>query len=116
MAPVIDKKSPGVHQCQLCILQWNTNGIHRELPFLEDIYEATNVDVVCIQEMKLQPKDKTLNSETSVLPDVIDQCRGKREGEPYDPYPKTDSLQNQPPTGQQLKRDGETDDLDPNLK
>ena len=51
--------------------------------------------------------------------------RGKREGEarggcergwPYDLHPKTDSLQNKPPTGQQLKRDGETDDLDSNSK
>ena len=59
MAPVLDKKSPGVHQYQLCILQWNANDIHRELSLLKDLLEATNVDVVCIQETKLQPKDKT---------------------------------------------------------
>ena len=59
MAPMSDKKSPDVHQYQLCILQWNANGIHRELPLQEDLLEATNVDVVCIPETKLQPKDKT---------------------------------------------------------
>ena len=58
MAPVLDKKSRGVHQYQLRILQWNANGIHRELPLLEDL-ETTNVEVACIQETKLQPKDKT---------------------------------------------------------
>ena len=30
-----------------------------ELTLLEDLLEATNVDVVCIQETKLQKKDKT---------------------------------------------------------
>ena len=49
---VVDKKSPSVHQYQLCILQWHTNSIHRELPLLEDLLEATNVDVDCIQETK----------------------------------------------------------------
>ena len=56
MVPVLDKKSPGVHQYQLRILQCNANGIHRELPLLEDLLEASNVD--CIQETKQQPKDK----------------------------------------------------------
>ena len=41
------------------ILQLNTNDIHRELPLLEDLLEASNVDVAYIQETKLQPKDKT---------------------------------------------------------
>ena len=59
MVPVLDMTSPSVHQCNLRILQWNANGIHRELPFLEDLLEAANVDVVCIQETKLQPKYKT---------------------------------------------------------
>ena len=59
MAPMLDKKSPGVHQYQLRILVWNTNGTHRELELLEDLFEATNVDAVCIQETKLQPKDKS---------------------------------------------------------
>ena len=71
MAPVLDKKSLGVHQYQLHIHHWKANSIHRELPLVEDLLEATNVDVVCIQETKLQPKDKT-----PVLSDVIDQCRG----------------------------------------
>ena len=56
MAPVLDKKNPGVYQVR--ILQWNDNGIHREIPPLEDLLEATNVDMVYIQETKLQPKDK----------------------------------------------------------
>ena len=55
MAPVLYKKIPGEYQYQLRILQWDDNGIHRELPLLEDFLEATNVDVVCIQETKLQP-------------------------------------------------------------
>ena len=51
-------------------------------------------------------KTRLLLTETSVLHDVIDQSRGKREGVgAYDLHPKTDYLQNQPPTGQQLKRD-----------
>ena len=45
MAPVLDKKSPGVCQYQLRILQWNTNGIHRELELQEDLLEATNGDM-----------------------------------------------------------------------
>ena len=56
MAPMLDKISPGVHQYLLRILQWNANCIH---PLLDDRLEATNVDVVCIQETKLRPKDKT---------------------------------------------------------
>ena len=44
-------------------------------------HEATNIDVVCIQETKPQPKKK--NSETSALSDVIDQSNGKREQIPY---------------------------------
>ena len=59
MAPVLCRKCPGVHQCQRRIPQWNANGIHRELPLLKDLFEATNVHVVCIQETKLQPLDKT---------------------------------------------------------
>ena len=59
MAPVLDMKSPAVHQYQFHILQCNANGIHRELSLLEDLLEATNVDVACIQDTKLQPKDKT---------------------------------------------------------
>ena len=55
MAPVLDKKNPGVHQHQLRIHQWNANGTHTELPLLEDVLEATNVDVICIQETKLRP-------------------------------------------------------------
>ena len=46
MAPVLDKKSPGAYQCQLRIFLWNHNGIHIELLPLEDLLEATNVDVV----------------------------------------------------------------------
>ena len=59
MAPVLDMKSPGVHQYQLLILLCNANSIHKELPLLQDLHEATNADVACIQETKLQPKDKT---------------------------------------------------------
>ena len=59
MAQVLDKKSPVVHPYQLRILQCNANGIHRELPLLEYLLEATNVDVVCIQETNLPPKDNT---------------------------------------------------------
>ena len=59
MTPVLDKKSPGVHQCQLRILQWNANGIHGELPLHDDLLEETNVDVVSIHETKLQPRHNT---------------------------------------------------------
>ena len=48
MAPVLDNKSPGVHQYQLHILQWNADSIHRELQLLEDPFGATNVDEVYI--------------------------------------------------------------------
>ena len=59
MTSALDKKSTAVHQYHLRILQWNTNGIHGELPHQESLIEATNMDVVCIQEIKLQTKDKT---------------------------------------------------------
>ena len=59
MAPVLDKKRPGAYQYQHRILQWKTNGIHKELPLLKDLIEAINMDVVCIQETKMQPKVKT---------------------------------------------------------
>ena len=115
MAPVLDKKSPGVHQYQLHILQWNANSIHREQPHLKDLLEATNVDVVCIQDTKLQPKDKIpeLRNISAVLRDrsVQREARGS-----YDLHPKTDSLQNQPTTGQQLKCEGKTDNRDSNAK
>ena len=58
MAPVLDNESPGVHHYQLRILQWNANSVHRELSFLEELVEATVVDVACIQEATLQSKDK----------------------------------------------------------
>ena len=64
MAPVLDMKSPGIRQYKIRILQWNANGIHRELQLLEDLIEATNVDVVCIQETKVQLKDKTREHRT----------------------------------------------------
>ena len=60
MAHMLDRKSHDVRQNQLRILQWNANGIHAELPLLEDLLEFSNMDVVCIQETKLKPKDKTL--------------------------------------------------------
>ena len=111
MAPVLDKKSHGVHQYQLRIHQWNAKGIHRELPLKEDQFEATNVDVVSIQEMKLQPKDKIpeLRNFSAVRHDRPVQGEANR-GRPYDLHPKTYSLQNHSPTGHQLKRDGETED------
>ena len=56
MAQVLEKKSPGLQQHR--ILQLNANSIHGELPLLENLIEAADVDVVCIQEAKLQPKDK----------------------------------------------------------
>ena len=110
IAPVLDKKSHGVHQYKLCILQWNANSIHREQLLLEDILEATNVDVVCIQETKLQPKDKPpeLRSVSAVPRDR--PMQGGGESGPYGLRPKTDSLQNQPPTFQQFKRNREADD------
>ena len=57
MAPVFDKKSTGIHQYQVRILQSSTNGIHRELQLQEDQLEATNIDVACNHETKLQPRD-----------------------------------------------------------
>ena len=48
IAPVLDRKSSGVHQHQLHILQWSANGINGELPLLGDLLEATNVVLVCI--------------------------------------------------------------------
>ena len=59
IALVFNKKSPGVYQYQLRVLQLNANGIHIELPLLEYILKATNVNVVCIQKTKLQLKHKT---------------------------------------------------------
>ena len=57
--PVLDKKNPDVHLPQHLILQWNANGIYRELPLQEDLFEVNNVFVVCIQETKLLPKGMT---------------------------------------------------------
>ena len=58
-APLSDQKNPGGHLPKLRIPQWISNGIHRELPLLEDLIEANYVDVVCVKEMRLQPKDET---------------------------------------------------------
>ena len=113
---MLDKKHRGVHQPQHRILQWNANSIHGEVPLLEDPLEANNVDVVCIQETKQQPKDKTpeLRNFSAVRSDRPEQGEG-RVG-PFDLHSKTDSLQSQPPTGQQLKHDGESHDSDSNPK
>ena len=115
-APVLDKKSPGVHQPQFCNLKWNANGIHRELPLQEDLLEANNVDVVCIQETKQQPKDKNSNLRniSAVRRDRLVQG-GTREWH-HNLHSKTDSLQIQPPKGQQLKRNEKTDDRESNHK
>ena len=112
MAPVLDKKSPGVQQYQIRILQWNANGIHRELPHREVLLEATNVDVVCVQETNLQPNDKNPELRNFRVVRRDRSVQRKARGGPYDIYPKADSPQNQPPTGQRLKSDGEIDDRD----
>ena len=111
------------------IPQWNANGIHTELPLLEDLLEPATVDVVLSKKQNCSQKTRHLTSETSVLSDVIDQrkqkSKGKREGEvrggsergkPYDVHSKIDSSESQPLTGQQLKRNGEDVDQDSNPK
>ena len=40
------------------ILQWNANGILRELHLLENLLQEKDVDVACIQETKLIPPDE----------------------------------------------------------
>ena len=55
----LDPKTTGAKQAQIRILQWNANGIHRELPLLEELLEKNNVDIACIQESRLLPKDRT---------------------------------------------------------
>lgn len=55
----LDKKSKGITQQQLRILQWNANGIFRELPLLKDRLASLKIDVACIQETKLLPSDRT---------------------------------------------------------
>ena len=54
------------------------------------------MNVVCIQRAKL------LNSETSVLSDVIDQCRGIKRGRPYDLHPKQIPYENSHPQASNL--------------
>ena len=80
MAPLLDKKSPGVHQYQPRILKWNANCIHRELPLLEVLLEATNVDVICIQETKLQPKEMTLEQRLNAVRGIRPVQREARGG------------------------------------
>ena len=55
--PTLDPKSTGVQQANLHILQWNANGIHRELPLLEKLLEELHVDIDCIQESRLLPSN-----------------------------------------------------------
>ena len=74
---MLDKKSPGVHQPQPRTLQWNANGIHRELPLLEDLIDFHGRCVHPRDEAAAKRQD----SETPVLSDVKDQCKGKRDGE-----------------------------------
>ena len=87
MAPVLYKKSPVVHQCLILILPRNADGIYRELPLFEDLFEETNVDVVCIQATIRQPNDVTpeLRNFSAVRPDRQVQ-REERCG-PYDLHP-----------------------------
>ena len=117
MAPLFDEKSLDVHQYQLRIHQGNANGIHVEITFLEVLLDATNMDVVCTQETEQQPKYKSpeFRNIRAVQPDgpVQGVARG---GGGYDIHPITESLQNLPPTGQQLLHDEETDDCDYNTK
>ena len=69
MTPVLNKKSPGVHQHQLCILQWNANGIHRQN------YHFWKISLKLLMRMWFASKRRScsqkirhMNSETSVCP------------------------------------------------
>ena len=55
----LNKQCQGPKQDQLFILQWNSNGILREVAALEAVLPSLQVDIECIQETKLLPKDKT---------------------------------------------------------
>ena len=57
--PRLNKQHQGSRQHQLVILQWNANGILREVAALETVLASLQVNVACSQESKLLPKDKT---------------------------------------------------------
>ena len=96
-------KRPVIHQYQLRILQWNSNGIHREIPLLKDLFETIQWTLCASKGRICSQKTRLLSSDTSVLSDVLDQSKGS-EREFYYLHSKTDSLQNQLPTGHQLKQ------------
>ena len=58
--PRLYKQYQGPTQDQLVILQWNANGILREMVPLDTVLVLLQVDVACIQKAKLLPKDKNL--------------------------------------------------------
>ena len=57
--PQLDKDYQGPRQYQLVILQLNANSILYKVAMFETILASLQVDVACIHETKLLPKDKT---------------------------------------------------------
>ena len=57
--PRLDKQYQGPRQDQLVILQWNSDGILREVTALKMVHDMQQVDITWIQETKLLPKDNT---------------------------------------------------------
>ena len=55
----LDKQYQGYRQDKLVILQWNANGILREVAALETVLASLQADAACIQDTKHQPKDNT---------------------------------------------------------
>ncbi|MES9973890.1 MAG: reverse transcriptase family protein, partial [Candidatus Thiodiazotropha sp.] len=80
MPPTMDKGGNHIIRRNLQIVQWNANGILRELPLLEDYLERHRVDIACVQETKLLPRDQTphLKQFTAVRQDR--QIQGEARG------------------------------------
>ena len=54
----LDKTSTAVSQPKRVILQWNANGIYREIQLLEDLAEKHKADLITIQESRFLSRDK----------------------------------------------------------
>ena len=68
---------------KLVILQWNANGILREVAALETFLESLQVDISCIQETKLLPNEKTPE---------FPHCRAVRRDRPIQVYARGGGL------------------------
>ena len=77
MVPILDKKSPGEHQHQLRILQWSANGIPTYYHFWKISLKLQMWTWLAFTRRSCSQKTRLLNSDISLLSDVIEQYRGK---------------------------------------